>query len=352
MKKYLALLLLLLLILPIGVCAQTTVDEDPSDRLGDLFFLSNNSKITEQVYVGGTPIGITIDGDGVMVVGLNEFVSEGGVVSPAITAGLNIGDVIYEVGGVKVTNVATLTELAGSSKGTELEVKFLRNNEQLSTTIIPKLDVLSNSYKLGIWAKDSSSGIGTLTYIRKNMQFGALGHPIVDSKTGEIVKVGRGKVYKANITDVVKGEKGNAGELKGVFQPTDVIGDLYINNKYGVYGNITEFPDNVETRLYNVASASEIKPGKAQILSTVDGDKPELFEIEIIRIMPQPTIMEKGLVLRITDQRLLEKTGGIVQGMSGSPILQEGKLVGAVTHVFVNEPTKGYGILAQWMLQN
>lgn len=356
MKKRIILLIIIALTLTFFIFPQSAAqaEEIPLlEQLGDLFFPSvTGSAIKEKVYISGKPIGITVDGEGVTIVGLNEYVSEGGIASPAAEGGLCIGDLIIELDGNKISSVAQLSRIANESKGRELKVIYKRDGKLYSSVLYPKIDILSKTYKLGVWAKDSASGIGTLTYIRNNLQFGCLGHPILDPQTKDLVKVKEGSIYSCDITGIVKGEKGAAGELKGNFSLSDKIGTLYINNKYGVYGNMQKLPDDYNSKLFHVASMHEVKPGAAHVITTIDGAAPKAYAIEIIKVTMQTKPDDKGLVIRITDKELLEKTGGIVQGMSGSPIIQNGKFVGAVTHVFVNDPTKGYGVLAQWMLQN
>ncbi len=356
MKKRIILFIVLafaLAFFALPQCAAQAQEIPLFDELGELFFPSAaGSAIKEKVYVSGKPVGITVDGEGVTVIGLNEYVTEGGVASPAAEAGLSIGDLILELDGKKIHNVAQLSKISSESKGRELTVIYKRDGKVHSAVITPKIDVLTKTHKLGVWVKDSASGIGTLTYIRNNLQFGCLGHPILDPQSKEIIKIKEGSLYSCEIKSVVKGEKGAAGELKGSFTLNDKIGTLYVNNKFGVYGNINKLPDDYLSKLFYVAPMHEIKQGAAHIITTVEGSTPKAYSIEIIKVVPQTKPDDKGLVIRITDKELLEKTGGIVQGMSGSPIIQNGKFVGAVTHVFVNDPTKGYGVLAQWMLQN
>ncbi|MDD3831956.1 MAG: SpoIVB peptidase [Clostridia bacterium] len=322
------------------------------DKVGDLFFPSPNYEIKEKVYLSGKPVGITVDGEGVMVIRLNEFVSDNGVVCPASLAGIQVGDKIVSFGGVAIDNVNTLIRLSDDSHGTATSIVYIRDGKEHNTTITPALDILSNTYKIGVWVKDGASGVGTLTYIRSNMQFGCLGHPIIDVTTNDTLSITQGSIYDCTITDIVVGEKGKAGELRGQFDIEDKIGTLYINNRYGVYGNMSTLPDDFKDNLYSVAPAYKVRPGKAQILTTIEGNTPKLYDVEIIKVVPQTSVSDKGIVLRITDKLLLQATGGIVQGMSGSPIIQDGIFVGAVTHVFINDPTRGYGILAEWMLEN
>ena len=321
------------------------------DDLSDLFCGSSSQKISEQVYIGGYPLGLTIDGDGVTVVGLNEFFNaQGELCCPAFDAGLQINDVIIELDGRKIYSSAKLVEIASGSNGKPLTIKYIRQGETLTSTVAPQADLVSGRFQLGLWTRDSSSGIGTLTYVRKNLKFGCLGHPITD-QNGQIVQCNNGGVFRCTINGVNKGKRGAAGELKGTFSFENRIGNLYLNNKYGAFGNFNVLPDFCK-QLMPVADVSEVSVGKAQIYCTVSGDTPEYFDIEIVKANRQTSKNDKGMVIHVTDKRLLEITGGIVQGMSGSPIVQNGKLVGAVTHVFVNDPTRGYGIYAKWMLEN
>ncbi|MEG1527724.1 MAG: SpoIVB peptidase [Clostridia bacterium] len=353
MKKifiFVALFFVCLFAFPQFAYAETT--SPTLEELNNLFFPQVQKVIREKVYLSGKPIGISLDGNGITVIGLNEFVSSEGVVSPAIEAGINIGDIITELDRTKINNVATLTHIANASQGKPCDISFIRGDKLISSKITPRKDVLSKTYKLGIWARDNATGIGTLTYIRNNLQFGSLGHPILNHDTNEILKITKGGIYNCKINGAVKGEKGKAGELKGNFSLSDTLGTLYVNNKYGAYGNVFSLPDDFEQKLYPVLSSTQVKPGNAKVISTVIGDTPREYDIEIIKVVQQTSKSDKGLVVRIVDPTLLELTGGIVQGMSGSPIIQDGAFAGALTHVFINDPTKGYGILAEWMLEN
>ncbi|MCH5151191.1 MAG: SpoIVB peptidase [Clostridiales bacterium] len=319
--------------------------------VSDLFVNGSSSKINEEVYLGGYPLGITIDGDGVTVIGLNEFVAaDGTLCCPALNAGIEINDVIVELNGRKIYGSAKLSEIAAGSNGQELPLKYLRQGVMKETTITPVKDLTSGQYRLGLWTRDSSSGIGTLTYVRKNLKFGSLGHPITDAK-GSIITCKNGGVFDCTIDGIEKGQKGAAGELKGGFCFDRRIGNIYANNKFGAFGTFNTLPQFCDNAI-EVADISEIKPGKAQIYCTLGSEGRKCYDIEIVKVTPQSSRDDKGMVIHVTDPELLEKTGGIVQGMSGSPIVQNGKLVGAVTHVFVNDPTRGYGIYAKWMMTN
>lgn len=333
-------------------CFAANADGNIIDDISDLFTGANaSSKIEEKVYLGGYPLGITIDGDGVTVIGLNEFIADdGSLTCPAMQAGLEINDVIVELDGKPIYNSAKLAEIAGRSSGKSLNVKYIRDGSMKESKIIPVKDFTTKQYRLGLWSKDSSSGIGTLTYVRTNLNFGSLGHPITDAK-GNVIKCKNGGVFKCEIDGVVKGRKGAAGELKGSFNFEKRIGNVYANNKFGAFGSFNVLPQFC-TETISVADIGEVKPGKAQIYCTLDDNTRKSYDIEIVKAVSQGSRDDRGMVIHVTDAELLEKTGGIVQGMSGSPIVQNGKLVGAVTHVFVNDPTRGYGMYAKWMLTN
>ncbi len=323
---------------------------DNGHSIFDVLLDKKSTQTIEQVYLGGYPLGITLDGKGVTVVGLNEFVcSSGSICCPALECGLQIGDVIVKLDEKDIYNSATLSEIASSSDGKALSIEYVRQGVELVGKIVPVKDFATNNYRLGLWTKDVSSGVGTMTYVKKDLTFGCLGHPIADNK-GKIVEASDGGVYKCQINDVLPGKRGQAGELHGSFDFNDKIGSIYANNKFGAFGKLDELPYDMD--LVDVVPHDKVKMGKAQILSTVDGTTRQLYDIEIVKTCNQSCPDDKSMVIRVIDKDLISKTGGIVQGMSGSPIIQDGKLVGAVTHVFVNDSTKGYGIYAEWMLAN
>ena len=323
---------------------------DIFDKLDQIICGKQPEKQLEKVYLGGYPLGITLDGEGVTVVGLNEFLSQNGeVCCPALDSGLQIGDVITALDGKKIYNSRLLSQIASDSKGGKLQLDYIREGKLITTKILPQRDFSTSNYRLGLWTKDASSGVGTLTYVKQDNTFGCLGHPIADGK-GKIVDAKNGGVYSCKIDDVVPGRRGQAGELHGSFEFDGKLGKIYLNNKFGVFGKFDE--NKFDMQLVDVLPKENVKMGKAKILTTVDGVTRQYFDIEIVKTCNQSCPDDKSMVIRVTDKNLIEKTGGIVQGMSGSPIVQDGKLVGAVTHVFVNDPTKGYGIYAEWMLQN
>ena len=300
------------------------------------------------VYVGGMSAGFTLNSGEVQVVGLCEVMSENGIHSPALQAGLRSGDKITLVNGVKVETVIELNEILDKTHGKTLNFSIFRGSEELKIQIKPIKDKITGKYKIGILARDSVSGIGTVTYIDKeNGRFGALGHSVVREDKQEL-KISNGIVYECNIVGVSKGVRGRAGELRGMFLSDKTLGTAEKLSSCGIFGCVSEdFPLN--DLLKTTATSESVCPGKAIIYSTINGLEQQPYEIEIVKV-DKRNKENKNFVIKITDDKLIEETGGIVQGMSGSPIVQNGKLVGAVTHVFLNDPTRGYGIDIQTML--
>lgn len=312
---------------------------------------SINVSVTPQKYVipSGDTVGIKLYTSGILVVNFSQFTDINGKnVSPAKTSGLEKGDRITAVNG---NSINTVEELSGyiNSENTLLNLTVIRDFStfNVSVTAAPVSD--STTPKLGMWVRDSTAGIGTLTfYDPATSDFAALGHAICDPDTDSIMKLRKGNLLSCEILSVVKGEHGTPGELVGSFG-SNTLGTLKDNNKLGVYGKLTQ--QNIgSSNPIRVATRFQIKEGAAEIIANVDGKGPKTYSAEITKISKSAKIDNKGLVIKITDKDLIAKTGGIVQGMSGSPIIQNNMLVGAVTHVFVNDPTKGYGIFAEYML--
>lgn len=308
----------------------------------------------QEVYLGGCPIGLSIDVDGLIVLGNNSVLTENGAVDTLQNSKLKRGDIILSINDKKVSTIEDLEEILNSDSfdGEELKLCVLRNKEMLDLSLKPVLDKEDGEYKLGLWVKNDAAGVGTLTYVEADtLDFGALGHPITDYETGAFVPAKSGKVYPCNVVGLEKGEKGSPGEIKGVFmQGKSQKGTIEKNTEFGVFGNITDKSKIIDlNKTAEVASRLTMKPGKATLISSISGVSEE-YEIEIIKANYQPSSSDKSFVFRVTDKRLLNLTGGIIQGMSGSPIMQNGKVVGAVTHVFVSDPTKGYGVYIDWML--
>lgn len=300
----------------------------------------------------GDPIGLKLYTDGLLVIQLDTLEStDGKTVSPAQSAGLKVGDIILEYNGIAAENIDNFTETVNQCGAGTFSVKIVRGEKEQYVKIKPYQDKTDNLYKIGAWVRDSTAGIGTLTFYNpQTQQFAALGHGIVDSDIGAVYHISGGDMESATILSVAKGQRGIPGELKGIFASDSTIhGRVERNTPSGVYGVLTD-PDTMASRVpLEVASHSMIQTGAASILCAVSGNTVQEYEIEIQKILPNDE-SSKSMIIKITDPALLEKTGGIVQGMSGSPILQNGKLVGAVTHVFVNDPTRGYGIFIENML--
>ena len=299
----------------------------------------------------GTPFGVKILTDGVIVVGLNDITTADGTVNPGKQANIQTGDIIYKINGVEVSSNDDVAKAISSSKGETVSVELQRDGKNLTLPLTPALSSIDNTYKAGLWVRDSSAGIGTVSfYDPQTGAFGGLGHAISDVDTGEVLPVLKGDVVNVKIHDIVKGTVGTPGELRGSFVSNESCGTITVNNDSGVFGTMYEAP--YYDRLAPMGLKQEIQTGKATILTTINGSTPKEYEIEIEKFNLFENSPTKNMVIRITDPELLELCGGIVQGMSGSPILQNGKLVGAVTHVFVNDPTRGYAIFAENMYQN
>ena len=298
--------------------------------------------------VCGTPFGVKMFIDGVLVVDLSEIETENGKNCPAKNAGLFKGDVIKSIDGTEVFTNEDVSETIENSGGKTLEIKVLREEKEVLVSVTPEMLSDQSGYKAGFWVRDSSAGIGTVTfYDPENLSFGGLGHAVCDADTGKILPFSSGEIVEATITDVHKGIPGDPGELCGAFIGTENLGTVKINNETGLYGTL-EY--KIEGMDMPVAPKQEIYEGPAVILSTVDGSEAKEYDVVIEKISLSDESMTKNMVIKVTDKELIETTGGIVQGMSGSPIIQNGKLVGAVTRVFVNDPTKGYGIFIENML--
>ena len=307
-----------------------------------------SQKETRYVAVSGEPFGLKMFCDGVMVVGFSDILTADGYKNPAKNAGLKIGDIVTAINGKKVQTNEDVGEIISKCRGQEITVEYLRNDTEKTAQITAVYDKNIGAYRSGMWVRDSSAGIGTMTFydIEKGL-FAGLGHGIKDIDTGKEIRLLSGETVPVKITGVTKSKNGSAGRLKGSFSSVRASGKILKNTSVGVYGKIYSAGDY---QLMPVANEIEIKPGKAYILTCIDGQEPKSYEIQIEKIYLNSKDRTKNMVIKITDKELLDKTGGIVRGMSGSPIIQNGKLVGAVTHVFVNRVHRGYRIFAQNML--
>lgn len=301
------------------------------------------------VYVGGMSAGFTLRTNGVQIIGICEVVTENGTSAPAAEAGIHAGDVIVKAGGISINSISELNEIINKTQGKGINVEIYRGKTQICVEVLPAKDKLTQNYKIGVLVRDCVSGIGTVTYIEKESgRFGALGHSVT-GENRQKMQITDGKVYECSIIGVKKGVRGAAGELRGMFLNEKLLGNAEKLTDCGIFGNVsTEFQGK---ELINaIADSHDVKPGGAYIYSTVNGVCPKRYEIEIVKV-DKNNKENKNYVIKIVDEELLEETGGIVQGMSGSPILQNGYLVGAVTHVFLNDPTRGYGIDICTMLE-
>ena len=302
-----------------------------------------------QVAVLGTPFGMKLYTEGVLVINVTEVKTADGKIKPALEGGIKKGDYILSANGQAISSNEDLSEIVESSNGEDITFLIKRKGKNQTLSFPPALCSETDKYKIGIWIRDSSAGIGTLTfYSPASGVVCGLGHGICDEDTGTVLKLDSGEIVTAEILSVEKGNVGSPGQLNGRFG-TKVIGKICHNCSGGVYS----YPSgNIDTSsLTEIALKQEIKDGKAQILCTVKGDTPKLYECKIALRSSAYHSATQNMIVTITDKRLIDKTGGIVQGMSGSPILQDGKLVGAMTHVLVDDPTKGYGIFAENMLE-
>lgn len=296
----------------------------------------------------GTPFGIKMFTEGVIVVGMSDVDTQNGLLNPAKLCGIQIGDIVTSIGGEKVSSNEQVGRVVELSDGRPLPVVVKRGSEVFTQTLTPLRSSVDNQFKAGIWVRDSSAGIGTMTfYDPQTGSYAGLGHAVCDIDTQLVMPLYSGEIVRANISGVQAGHSGAPGELKGVFMESIPMGSLEINNETGVFGKLYKtaaFSEPVE-----IARSYEIQKGPAYILSTIAGETPEMFSIQIDKINAASESDTKNMVISITDPKLLAKTGGIVQGMSGSPILQNGRLIGAVTHVFVNDPTRGFAIFVENM---
>ena len=304
----------------------------------------------EKVLVpGGQAVGVALATQGVLVVGVSDVNGK----SPAQSAGLRAGDVIRSVEGKEISDSTQLTEMVAAANGAPLSIVYERSGKERTAFLTPLKDEAAGSWRIGAWVRDSTAGVGTLSfYDPESGAYGALGHAINDGDTGKLLPLRLGTLFKADIVDVRRGQRGQPGELRGSFlREQQMLGSITQNTALGIYGRMGQemknplYPDGLP-----VGYQESVHVGPATILSTVDGSGIRAYSVEIVQAVRQMAPGPKSMVIRVTDPALLEKTGGIVQGMSGSPIIQNGHIIGAVTHVFLDDPTQGYGVYIEWML--
>ncbi len=308
------------------------------------------------VYVGGETVGFNLFSEGVICVGSNAVVTSDGLQEPIKDSGILEGDAILKIENITIENIQDVNRIINlpSLAGKELEVTLKRDDQIITTKIKPAFDILGQNYKLGLWVRNNASGVGTLTYVKlSDFRFGAVGHPIVDNSLGENFSVGSGNIYKCRLLGIKKGEKNNPGEIRSSINLSDdAIGLADTNCEFGVYGNILNKTVIDAERTASLGGRLSVKLGDAKIYCALDNGGVKAYDVKIIKANKQKSADDKSMIIKVTDKELLNKTGGIIQGMSGSPIVQNGKIVGAVTHVFVNDPTLGYGVYVDWMVNN
>ncbi len=341
------------------VTAENQGDDTVTMEVGNFPVKKVNVNVLPEIKVipGGQSIGVKLNTDGVLVVGHHLVETEDGEQSPGEIAGIKVGDMITKINGEsidKMNQVSSFVQDAGE-KGKALQIEVKREDKVLQKELIPLKAKDEDSYRLGLYIRDSAAGVGTLTfYDPKSKKYGALGHVISDVDTQKPIVVHDGQIIRSSVTSIEKGSNGDPGEKLASFSDErQVLGNISKNSSFGIFGELTtnKLKNNIMDKEMPIAVSSQVKEGPAKILTVVEGEDVKEFDIEIVSSVPQKFPATKGLVIKVTDPKLLEATGGIVQGMSGSPIIQDGKVVGAVTHVFVNDPTSGYGCHIEWMLE-
>lgn len=302
----------------------------------------------------GSIAGVKLYTQGVLVVGMSEIEGiDNKRYKPYENTGIKEGDTIIQINQNQISSTDELIAKVNNSKGAKINIKYIHEEETKECSIIP-VRTSSAEYKLGLWVRDSAAGVGTVTFYEPSTKsFGALGHGITDIDTEELINIASGEFVTTKILNITKGEIGKPGKIQGIVDNQKNIGTIYKNSEFGVYGVVDNISSlNIDSsKEMEVALRDEIKEGKATILCSLDNKKVEEYEIKIEKIFKENNYNNKSMQIKVTDERLLEKTGGIIQGMSGSPIIQNGKFIGAITHVLVNNPTEGYAVFGDIMLK-
>ena len=302
----------------------------------------------------GNIAGVKLYTNGVLVVGMSEIEGEDSkTYKPYENTGIEEGDTIIKINDNLISSTDDLIEKVNMSKGEKVEIEYIHDEETKECSIMP-VKTSEEEYKLGLWVRDSAAGVGTVTFYEPSTQsFGALGHGITDIDTGDLLNIASGEFVTAKVLNIKKGEDGNPGKIQGTVEEQETIGEITKNTEFGIYGKIQDLSSlNIDTsKEMEVAMREEIETGKATILCSLDNRTVKEYEIEITKIYRDNNYDNKSMEIKVTDEELIEKTGGIIQGMSGSPIIQNGKFIGAVTHVLVNSSTEGYAIFGDLMLK-
>lgn len=300
----------------------------------------------QKVIPSGQVVGIYVETNGLLVIDTDGFTGENGVDHAPSKNKLYRGDYIKKIDGADVLSKKQFIEKINQSNGNSVTLTVSRRSKVLKIKIKPEFSKTDHMYKIGAWIRDNTQGIGTMTYIKKD-SFGGLGHGIYDMDTGKLLKIKGGFLLTPQIYSIKKGKSGTPGEIVGSieYKEENIIGSIKKNTEKGIYGTVSD----TESKAYEIGYRQDVKKGKAYILSNLTGSMKK-YEIRISKVVPSDTDVLKSMEIEVTDKRLLNLTNGIIQGMSGSPIIQDGKLIGAVTHVFVDDPTKGYAILMETMI--
>ncbi len=342
--------------------ADTSIDEkikeyETSYKFLNLFTIKQlkiNVIDTANVYAGGRAVGFDIKTKGLTVIGFNNIMTINGLAEPMKDSGIAVGDTILMIDNFEINTLADIDSALALSHGRAIDIAYMHGGQTLHTLVSPMIDIVTGNYRLGLWVRNDTTGLGTLTFVNEEKdKYASLGHAITNGADSSPIVVKGGTLYDCDILGVKKGVPGQAGELRGTFTLGEGSqGDIVYNGNTGLYGNLCEDSNLVNNKsLIRVASRMEAHSGPAKILCDIDGNGTKAYDIEIIKTNFQSHSSEKSMILKVTDPTLLNITGGIVQGMSGSPILQDSKIIGAVTHVFVTDPTKGFGIYIDWMIE-
>lgn len=314
-----------------------------------------SSDMTRKVYPVGRLIGLKLYTNGVLVVGMSEIDGKDGKkYKPYENTGIKEGDMIRSINGNEIQNTTQLMSIINASNGNDISIKYQRDNDEIYTTMKP-IEVQDGSYMIGIWVRDAAAGLGTLTYYDEaNGSFAALGHGIQDVDTDKLLNISNGEIVTSQIVSIVKGLPRRVGEIRGIIDNGKKIGEISKNTELGVYGKVTntEFLNDIKLEEVPVATRNQIEIGKAKIYCELKNDEVKEYEIEIKKIYKNNSSDNKSMLIKVTDKDLIEKTGGIIPGMSGTPIVQNGKFIGAITSVVLNDPTQGYAIFADMMIKN
>ena len=313
----------------------------------------NVNIVNTNLFLGGNTVGIFLENKGVTIVGFGGVKIGNEVVYPLDGSGMQIGDVLTKINDTYIASSKDIDYfLSNNYKGEELKLEYISSGVTNYVNLSPIFDTSTNSYRLGLWVRENTTGIGTLTYVTKNNRFGALGHGLSENGQIETMNISSGSLYECNVLGITKGKRGDAGEIRAMFKPNSVEqGVVDKNNDYGVFGYVNQnsiYKNQIE---FEAGGRLSVKPGKAYIYCQLNDNAINKYEVEIIKTNYQAKSNQKSMIIKIVDKNLIDKTGGIIQGMSGSPIVQDNKIVGAVTHVFVNDPTKGFGVYLDWMLE-